>query len=218
MRLLQQALKNSEQYELLNILDKAYEDAMDAINAEESFSLSQDPNPGGSDPAQAAASNRCDSISSSIVCASDPDVMCTANNEDALRRDESSGRHTSPSSCSQSSSDDGCDTMTLENVPQQPQQLPLSSPTMSPSSSSSHIIIHVPLSQNATVSVTPMTPGHRERSAHISFESNPYRQHPKRLEQTVSVTVSTGSQDEDTTNEIVSQKLFLLSYLYSCFT
>lgn len=220
MQLLQQALKKSEQYELLNILDKAYEDALDAINAEESFSLTKDPNPGASDPAQEAASSRCDSISSNITSASDPDFVSTANNEDALRRDESSGRHMSPSSCSQSSSDDGCDTITLENVPQQPQQLPLS-PTMSPSSSSSHIIIHVPLSQNATVSVTPMTPttpGHRERSAHISFESNPYRQHPKRLEQTVSVTINGGSLDEDSINESVSQKLFLLSHLYSCCT
>ena len=207
MQLLQQALKQSEQYELLNILDKAYEDAVDAINASEgSFSLTQDPaNPGASDPAQAAPSNRCDSISSNIISASEIDF-------------ESSGRHTSPSSCSQSSSDDG-DTMTLENTPQQLQQLPLS-PTMSPSSSSSRIIIHVPLSQNATVSVTPMTPGHRERSGHISFESNPYRHHSKQLEQSISVTINTGSMDEDTifSNETVSyiDSILTVLFIYSC--
>ena len=199
---MQQALKQSEQFELLNILDKAYEDAVNSIIAGESFGLSQDPNPGASDPAQAAASNHCDSISSNITSASDPDLVYTANNEDTLRRDESLGRHTSSSSCSQSSSNDGCDAIPLETIPQQqqPQQLPLS-PTMSPSSSSSHIIIHMPLSQNVTVSVTPGTPGHRERSGHISFESNPYGPHPKRLEQSISVTINAGSKEEDTSNE-----------------
>ena len=215
MQLLQQALKQSEQFELLNILDKAYEDAVNSIVAGESFGLSQDPNPEASDPAQAAASNRCDSISSNFTSASDPDLVCTANNEDALRRDESLGRHMSFSSCSQSSSDDGCDTIPLENFPQQqqPQQLPLS-PTISPSSSSSHIIIHVPLSQSTTVSVTPGTPGHRERSGHISFESNPYGPHPKRLEQSISVTINAGSQEEDTSNENVSEHIILYSLKY----
>ena len=218
MQVLQQALKKSEQVELLNILDRAYEDAMDAITAEESFSLSQDPNPGASDPAQAAVSNRCDSISSNKTSASDPELVNTANDEDALRR-ESLGRPTSSSSCSQSSSDDGCDTIQLENissVPQQQQQQPLS-PTMSPSSSSSHIIIQVPFSQSATVSVTPMTPGHRDRSGHISYDSNPYRPnpyrpYPRQLEATVSVTISTGSPEEDISSEnvAVSQQIIHL--------
>ena len=186
MQLLQQALKQSEQFEILKLLERAYEEAM----AGESFDLSQEHNSGAGDPPQAASSNRCDSVSSinRANAASDP---YTANNEDASGR-ESLSRLTSWSGSSQSSCEDPSET--APSIPQQQQQplhVPLS-PTVSPSSSS-HIIIQVPFTQlqSTTVSVTPCQ---RRRSDHICFESNPYKQ---RLEQSISVTINTGSQGED---------------------
>ena len=187
MQLLQQALKQSEQFEILNLLERAYKDAVTTIIAGEHFDP-QEHNLGAGDPPQAASSNRCDSVSSinRANAASDPD---TANNEDASGR-ESLGRLTSWSSSSQSSYEDPYDS--ASSIPQQQQQQqhqPLS-PTTSPSSSS-HIIIQVPFTQSTTVSVTPC---HRKRSDHICYGSNPYKQ---RLEQNISVTINTGSQDED---------------------
>lgn len=168
-QLLKKALKETGQYEILNSLEKAYEDAMNTINDEESKRLSN---------GQVAANDRCDSISSSIVCASDRDSV-----------DESLDRNTSPSS--QSSSDDGSDLTPHDlSVPQQQyhQQPP-------PSPMSPHIIIHVPLTQSATVSVTPCS--HRERSNHISCISNPYRPHTKcQHEQSIEVTVNSPFQDD----------------------
>ena len=169
MQSLRQALKQSEQYEVLKILDKAYKDALDAIMANE---RSQD----ASDPSLAP---RSDSVSSSNASVGDPDESTVT------------GRNTSMSDSSQSSSDEYEPTSSPQQQLTIVQQQPLS-----PSPSSSRIIIDVQSTTavSVTTSVTTEVTAvpHRKRSGHISFESNPYKPN---LEQNVSVTIING---EDT--------------------
>lgn len=208
MKLFQQALKRSDQLEILRVLEQAYEDAVNGIITNESLSLpeslpiasngcfsfpiarsSQGTNDneslnstgatcGSTSDLGEASGSRSDSVSSNAH-ASDPGSLGRANVEDASRRDE---RLTSQSSSSPSSSDDDGDTVVPKTLQQQP--LPQQQPGMSPSTSGSHIIIHVPISnvgECTTVSVNPMP--HRDRSDHISYGSNPYRSHPKHVKQ-----------------------------------
>ena len=264
IKVFQDALKKSEQFEVLRTLNQAYEDAvnavitdegldssqgatpldavitdegldssqgmtpLDAVITNESLDLSQGDNESSSSSRATCSStnevsgSRSDSVSSSVH-AGDPDLVATANVEDALRRGKSLGRLTSLSSSSPSpnTSDDDADTVVPNSFSSalQQQPLPQQQPALSPSgASASHIIIHVPLTQSTTtVSVGPVP--HRDRSGHISYGSNPYKSNPKHLEQSISVTVingngpsqedtsdhSTGCQNGDASTESVSQ-------------
>ena len=182
MQLLQKALQQTGQHEILNRLNKAYEDAVNALIAENLRT--------SSDTVQTSAcainNGRSDSISSSITSISEPDLV--------------EGLDRFGSSSSQSGSDDGGDP-----DPSGPQQLHQQQPPLSPA----HIIIHLPLSQSTTVSVTPH--GYRERSGHISYLKSPYKPHPKcHREHSVELTLSTIPQDDtaghngDANTEMVS--------------
>ena len=246
IKVFQDALKKSEQFEVLRVLNQAYEDAVnavitdesldssqgaippDAVITNESLDLSQGNNESSSSSRATCSStnevsgSRSDSVSSNVH-AGDPDLVATANVEDALRRGKSLGRLTSLSSSSTSpnTSDDDADTVVPNSFSSalQQQPFPQQQPALSPSgASASHIIIHVPLTQSTTtVSVGPVP--HRDRSGHISYGSNPYKSNPKHLEQSISVTVingnspsqedtsnhSTGCQNGDASTESVSQ-------------
>lgn len=171
MQSLRQALRQSEQYEVLKILDKAYKDALDAIMANE---RSLDANDSSLAP-------RSDSVSSSNASVGDPDESTVT------------GRNTSMSDSSQSSSDE------YEPISSQQQLSIVQQQPLSPSPSSSRIIIDVQSTTavSVTTSVTTEVTAvpHRKRSGHISFEANPYKPNSNQPEQSVSVTIING---EDT--------------------
>ena len=222
MQVFREALKRSDQLEVLRILEQAYDDAVDGIITNESFTLpivsneslslpianssqgttkeslsSSGATCGSTSDLGEAYGNRSDSVSSNAH-ASDPDLLATANVEDAVRRLTSSA---SQSCSSPSSSDDDGDTVVPKSFPStlQQQPLPQQQQPLSPSTSASHIIIHVPLShvgQGTTVSVNSMP--HRDRSEHISYGSNPYRLNPKHPKQNIEVTfISNGASQEE---------------------
>ena len=74
MRLLRRALKQSQQYEILNTLEKAYEDAVDTVIAKK-LGLTHAPEvkheTGHGSSVQATGSDLCDSITSAMFSGSD---------------------------------------------------------------------------------------------------------------------------------------------------
>jgi len=122
MRLLRRALKQTEQYEILNTLEKAYEDAVDTIIAEK-LRLSQKflevkHKTGENYAIQATASNCSDSITSAMF-----------SNVDSVYRDDGddvkASRNTdrpASSTSSSSSDDDDDDVISLDSpLQEQPQ-------------------------------------------------------------------------------------------------
>lgn len=182
MQLLRQALKQTEQYEILRVLEKAYEDAVSAITDEDLELLQKPKVPNtsvglGQFPTAAQTTELCASRGASI--GSELDLAYLFSSENDLRKVNGFERLTSISSHS-SSDTDGlvCDS------PKVHQQL------LSPTPSHT-ITIQLPISPGNGISTkVSLAPLQRERSDHICYKSNPYKTRTAtQLDHSVSVTI-----------------------------
>ena len=199
MRLLRRALKESKQDEIANMLDKAYEGAVDAVIAER-LRLSQTPEvkgekTGTSHAVQPTASERHDSITSATF--SSIDLMYRDGGGDVRGEKKSKNLNKSTSletNSSDSDDDDGDDIISLDSPVEQQQPLP----------SYVDVRFQLPLSQGnrTTISVTPSP--HRQRSNHISHRSNPFKANATQLEQALSFTVNVMPENSNTDNDRVT--------------
>ena len=200
MRLLRRALKESKQDEIVNMLDKAYEGAVDAVIAER-LRLSQTPEvkrakTGTSHPVESSIGECCDSITSAAF--SGMDLLCRDGGGDARGERKSKNLNKSTSldtnDSSDSDDDDGDDIISLDSPVEQQQPLP----------SYVDVKFQLPLSQDSrtTISVTPSP--HRQRSNHISHRSNPFKANTTQPEQALSVTVNVMSENSNTDNDRVA--------------
>ena len=180
MKLLKRALKQSNQFEIVNTLEKAYEVAVDAVLAER-LKLSEKPpeevnhETGASYPVQVTASG-------SITSESLSESFLDKDSGNDLRKSRKFNRPTSPDSSkdsSSSSNDDEDDVISLDS-PVQQQPLP----------SHVDITLHLPASTGSTATVSVASSPHRPRADHISYKSHPYKCKVKQQEQAVSVTVN----------------------------
>ena len=196
MRLLRRALKESKQDEILNMLDKAYEGAVDAIIAER-LRLSQTPEvkSGTSYPVQSPISECCDSITSATFSGID---LCRDGGGEVrgVRKSKNLNKSTSldTNDSSDPDDDDGDDIISLDSPVERQQPLP----------SYVDVKFQFPLSQDSrtTISVTPSP--HRQRANHISHRSNPFKANTTRPEQALSVTVNVMSENPNTNNDRVT--------------
>ena len=202
MRLLRRALKESKQDELLNILEKAYEGAVDEVIVER-LNLSQAAEVrhemGANHPVQPAVSEWHDSIVNSAVF-SGLDVVHRGSEIRNSRNLHESKRLSSSSSSSINSDDENAtnDTISLDSpaVEQQhdqqqqrwQQQQPL------PPSYVNVVLSH---SGTATISVTPSSHHQHLACDHISHKSNVAQ--PEK--EGVFVTVSTRSENSNYHND-----------------
>ena len=215
MRLLRRALKQSEQHEICNTLEKAYEDAVDAVIAKK-LGLTQAPEVktetvSSCYPVQATGSDLCDSITSMMF--SDTDLLQQDGRGEKRKHIRTHlGRPTSSStgvtSGSSSSDDDNDDAVSLDSPVQQQQTLP----------SFVDIKFQIPLSRDSKTVVAVTSLPHRQRSSHISYQSNPYKSNFKPPRQAVSVAINvvpdnSSANDHDKTPAIAANVNTLLGII-----
>ena len=192
MRLLRRALKQSQQHEIFSTLEKAYEGAVDAVIAKK-LGLTHAPETkhktghGSSSYPVQATGDLCDSITSVMLSGSD---LLQRDSRGHKKKYTHLGRPTSSSTgvSSNSCSSDEDDAVSLD-LPVQ-QTLP----------SCVDIKFQIPLSRDSrTVVAVTSSPGpHRQRSCHISYQSNPYRSNFKPPRQAISVAVNVVPNDSST--------------------
>ena len=206
LKLLRRALKESKQDEIVNMLDKAYEGAVDAVIAER-LRLSQTPKvkheTGMShhDSIPSTASG-CDSITSAMF--SGLDLAYRDGGGDVKKR--KINKSTSLDTSSGSDDDDDDDIVSLDSPVEQQQQ-----------PSYVDIKFQLPLSQGGrtTISVTPSP--HRQRANHISHRSNPFKANATQLEQalvTVNIMSENSNTDNDKVTSTVSVKYMCVLYVF----
>ena len=213
MRLLRRALKQSEQHEICNTLEKAYEDAVDAVIAKK-LGLTQAPEVKNETvsscyPVQATGSDLCDSITSLMFGGTD--LLQQDGRGDKKKHIRTHlGRPTSSStgvtsSSSSSSDDDNDDAVSLDSPVQQQTLV--------------DIKFQIPLSRDSGKTVVAVTSlPHRQRSSHISYQSNPYKSNFKPPRQAVSVAINvvpdnSNADDHDKTPVIAANVSTLLSVI-----
>ena len=180
MKLLMRALRQTEQYEVLSLLEKTYDEEVNAI-------ISKKPElkhkTGEGYPIQATASD-CDDSMNSVL--SDSSLVYKDGGGN-VRRNRNITRSISTSS---SSDEDNDEVISLDSpvVEQQPQTQSdhVISPPNPPVQQSPCYDVNIRLSNTATVTVTSSP--HRPRSDHISCGTSPYKAKP--TEQHVSITVN----------------------------
>ena len=198
MRLLRKALKGSKQDELLNMLDKAYEGAVDAAIAGR-LRLSQTPEVKTIEtgPTQSSASVCYDDDSITSAMFSGLDLVYSDGKSD-VRRNRNLKKSGSLDTDG-SSTDDGADIISLDSPVQPQQPLP------------SYVNVQLSLSQGNRAAVSVMSSPHRQRSNHISHRSNPYKANSTQPEQvavslTVNVVANDGNNSSDSVTSTVSVK------------
>ena len=178
MKLLMRALKQTEQHEILSLLEKTYDEEVDAI-------ISKKPElkhkSGEGYPVQATNSECGDSINSAVLSDSSLVYKDYSRNINSLTMSINSS----------SDDDDDDDVISLDSpvVEQQPQTeiiLPPNPPAHQPSQSPYYIRLSGP--------ITTSSP-HRPRSGHISLVTNPYK--AKSTEQCIIVTVNPAPDHEN---------------------
>ena len=199
LKLLRRALKESKQDEIVNMLDKAYEGEVDAVIAER-LRLSQPPKvkheTGMShhDSIQSTASG-CDSITSAMF--SGLDLAYRDGGGDVKKRKINKSTSLDTSSGSEDDDDDDDDDIVSLDSPveQQQQQQP----------SYVDVKFQLPLSQGGRTTISVITPSpHRQRSNHISHQSNPFKVNATQPEQAL-VTVNIMSENSNTDNDKVTR-------------
>ena len=132
---------------------------------------------GQSHPVQATSSDFDDSITSAMFSGLD---LLHRGGRGGRKKNRHLDKPTNPSTSSSSSDDDDDDIVSLDSPVQQQQQ------TLA---SCIDITFQIPVSQDSTIALSVTSP-YRQRSNHISHQSNPYTANLKPPEQAVSVAVN----------------------------
>ena len=203
MILLMRALRQTEQYEVLSLLEKTYDEEVDAIISKKQLKHKA----GEGYPIQATASDCDDSTNSAVLSDSNSVYKDGGGNVRRQRNIDSLTR-----SLSSSSDEDNDEVISLDSpVEQQPQTQ--SDNVISPP--------NPPVQQSprydVRLSVTVTSSPHRPRSDHISHSTHPYKAKP--TEQHVSITVNPALDNSNNNNagavsNIKVHDVILLLYMY----
>ena len=192
LRLLRRALKESKQEEILNILEKAYEGAVDEVIVER-LSLSQAPEikheTGTSHPIQLTTTEWHDNIINSAVF-SGLDLMHRGS--DIRNRSRNLNRSTRLRASSLNSDDDSTNIISLDSpLEQQQQQQPLPSP---------YVNVVLPLSQGSKATILVAPSSHHTACDHISHKPDAFNADVTQPEPTVLVTLNARPENSNNHN------------------
>ena len=181
MTLLRRALKKSNQFDLYNRLDKAYQEAVNEVIAEklkiQQASENKHETLTGSTCSVKTASDFCNSITSAMFMGSNS----------LYRSGGGEGKNQNrPTSINSDSSDDNDDDVVWLDSPL---DSPLEQQQQSPSCDVD-VTLQIPLSQGHRATISLASSPHRVRSDHISLESNPHKTNLRPSGQAVSLTVN----------------------------
>ena len=194
MKMLMRALRETEQLDVLSLLEKTYNEEVDAIIAKK---LELKHKTGENYPIQATASDCGDSITSAVL--SDSSLLYKDSRKRRRNLDIPTG---SNSSSSDDDDDEEDDVISLDSPVEQQSEaqqdivVPLPNPPVKQQSQSESPYVKVMLPDSGTTMVTVMSSPHRPRANHISHSSSPRK--AKQPVQNASVIINSGPENSNT--------------------